>query len=187
MNQELRTRVLNNIMSKGYVRKSEPFVLSSGALSYDYIDLRRAFSNGKNLKDAASLLVELISEHLGELKTVAIGGMTMGADPLAHAVAVLTGWSWFSVRKDQKTHGTRNIVEGAEIQNGHNVIVIEDTTTTGTSLLKAINTVSDKHANILLALTVLNRGNKANILMQANNINFMSIFTYKDLNIDPIE
>jgi orotate phosphoribosyltransferase len=186
MNEKLRNSVLTTIRSKGYERRKEPFVLSSGKLSYDYVDLRKAFCSGNALKQAGLLLIDYIVDILHPQNSLTIGGMTMGADPLAHAVSVISGWNWFSVRKQEKSHGTQNLIEGTPITKGTKVVVIEDTTTTGSSLFKAISAVKACGGEILLAISMLNRSTKAQELLSKNDIKFLSIFTYEDLSIDPI-
>src|SRR6185437_1305103 len=101
--------------------------------SHDYVDLRRAVSDGADLRCAAEAVIEFLAEHA--IVFDAIGGMTMGADPVAHAVALLGGSRWSSVRKTEKSHGTGQRIEGAIIGPGVRVVVFEDTTSTGKSLL----------------------------------------------------
>src|SRR2546428_12784539 len=93
---DLRARLLELVMTRGYVRRDEPFQLSSGEWSRDYIDAKRAMSSGADLRLVAEAVLALAEQRKATFD--AIGGLTMGADAPAHAVSVLNGCAWFSVR-----------------------------------------------------------------------------------------
>ena len=86
--------LLGLVRSRAYTRATEPFLLASGALSYDYVDMRRAVARGEDLGIAARAVID----HLAALGVdyAAIGGMTMGADPVSHAVALLSAKAWLA-------------------------------------------------------------------------------------------
>jgi orotate phosphoribosyltransferase len=167
----------------GHRRSAEPFRLSSGQLSHDYVDLRAALAAGADLRLAA----EAVAAHLEGLGVGydAIGGMTMGADPIAHAVAVVTGACWFSVRKAEKAHGSRRRVEGAEVA-GRRVVVVEDTASTGRSALEAVEAVEAAGGRVVHALALLDRGEVAGPAIRARGIAYSSLLTYADLGIEPV-
>ena len=144
--------------SRGYTRRAEPFQLSSGGTSHDYVDLRRAVALGDDLRLGA----EAVIAHVATLGVDfdVVGGMTMGADPVAHAVALLSGRAWFSVRKTEKQHGTRRRIEGGEVGPGVRVLLFEDTISTGRSILEALQVVRDAGAEVVLACTLLDRGRR---------------------------
>ncbi|HTW99261.1 MAG TPA: orotate phosphoribosyltransferase, partial [Acidimicrobiales bacterium] len=179
-----RERLCRVILERGYHRSEKPFMLSSGGTSRDYVDLRRALSRGPDLGLAAALVVELALERVGHLD--AAGGLTMGADPLAHAVALLAGCDWFSVRKQAKSHGGGRRIEGADLGPGRDVLLLEDTVSTGTSILAALDAVRETGARVVLACAVLDRADVAEDAFATRGVPFVSLLTYRDLGIEPL-
>lgn len=177
-------RLRTVVLERGYVRRTEPFQLSSGGLSFDYVDLRRALSRGEDL----ALAADALSSRLDELRVSfeALGGMTMGADPLAHAVAVRSGTSWFSVRKEEKRHGAGRRIEGAEVGQGTRVVLLEDTVSTGRSALDALAVLRQVGADVVLCCTVLDRGETARRAFCDAGVEYTSLLTYRDLGIEPV-
>jgi len=175
--------LLELVRERGYTRSAVPFVLSSGATSYDYVDLRRAVGRGRDLRLAASAVITHL-DRLG-VEFDAIGGMTMGADPVAHAVALLADKQWFSVRKGEKSHGSRRRVEGAVI-DGAQVVLFEDTVSTGRSFLEAHDVVVATGAVVVHACTLLDRGDEARGAFAALGVEYSCLFDYRDLQIEPI-
>lgn len=171
------------VKSRGYSRSVVPFVLSSGGTSYDYVDLRRAVGRGDDLRLAA----EAVIDHLERLSVEydAIGGMTMGADPIAHAVALLADKAWFSVRKAEKSHGSHRRVEGYAI-DGANVVLFEDTVSTARSFLESYEVVVAAGAIVAHACALLDRGDAATAAFRARRVPFSSVLDYHDLGIDPV-
>jgi orotate phosphoribosyltransferase len=181
---EFRAVLLEVVRLRGYTRASEPFTLSSGGTSFDYVDMRRAVANGADLALAAEAVIATLAEAGIEFTT--IGGMTMGADPVAHAVAMLGDKSWYSVRKAEKDHGARNRVEGARLSKDANAVVFEDTVSTGRSVLDALDVVLENGATVVAAVTLLDRGDKAKAAFAARSVRYISLLTYADLGIDPL-
>jgi orotate phosphoribosyltransferase len=173
------------VLARGYRRAESPFRLSSGGESYDYVDLRRALSRGEDLRLAAETVLAFCAEQA--LPFDAIGGMTMGADPIAHATALVGGSAWFSIRKTEKQHGTGQRIEGATIGSGTRVLVVEDTTSTGRSLLDAVDVAQASGAEIVAALTLLDRGAATAAAFAPIGVPFFSVLTYADLGIAPLE
>jgi|GEM_PF-218397 len=180
----LREQLLALVLERGYTRRAEPFQLSSGGTSRDYVDLRRAVALGDDLRLGA----EAVIAHVATLGVDfdVVGGMTMGADPVAHAVALLSGRAWFSVRKTEKQHGTRRRIEGGEVGPGVRVLLFEDTISTGRSILEALQVVRDAGAEVVLACTLLDRGDAVAASFAATGIRYSPILTYRDLGIAPI-
>jgi orotate phosphoribosyltransferase len=172
------------VREHGWTRREEPFRLSSGAMSHDYVDLRRAVATGAALAVAARAVIDLLAAR--RVAYDAIGGMTMGADPVAHAVALLSGSSWFSVRKEAKEHGQGRRVEGAPIGNGWYVVLFEDTVTTGGSMLKAFDVVRATGAEVVLACTLLDRGDVTAARFADLAVPYQPLLTYRDLGIEPV-
>ena len=125
--------------------------LSSGREADYYVDLRRATLHHR----AAPLIGQLMRELTADWDYVAVGGLTMGADPVACAVMHAPGRpiDAFVVRKSVKTHGLQRLIEGAEV-SGRPVLVVEDTSTTGGSALTAVRAVRDAGALVLGVATV---------------------------------
>ncbi len=184
LSEPRRSELLEVIRSRGYTRSEEPFRLSSGGMSHDYVDMRRAVARGEDLALAAHAVLEVIDG--AGLTFSAIGGMTMGADPVAHAVALLAPTGWFSVRKAEKAHGAKRRIEGAEIGAGTPVILFEDTVSTGRSALDAADVLDLAGVNIVAACTLLDRGDQATREFAAREIIYLPLFSYLDLAIDPI-
>jgi orotate phosphoribosyltransferase len=179
-----RGALLAVVRERGYQRREEPFRLSSGGLSHDYVDLRRAVARGEDLALAATAVLE----HLAAAGIAfdAIGGMTMGADPVSHAAAVLGGVDWFSVRKEAKGHGSGRRVEGAELGPGRRVVLFEDTVSTGASFLQALGAVQETGAEVVVACTLLDRGDDARRRFAALGVPYTALLDYHDLAIEPI-
>lgn len=149
---------LERLLLERSVQRGE-FTLASGLRSSYYIDCRPTTMSAEGLALIGTLGLEAI-RRAGWLPD-AIGGLTMGADPVAYAVAAA---SWtapppidaFSVRKESKEHGTRRQVEG-NFRAGSSVVVVEDVITTGGSALQAITALREAGANIVGVLAVVDR------------------------------
>ncbi|MGH9339540.1 MAG: hypothetical protein ACRD1R_08110, partial [Acidobacteriota bacterium] len=152
----LREQVIDLIARKGYSRREEPFQLSSGELSHDYIDCRYAVEHGADLRLVAEAVIEL-TESLG-IPFDAVGGLTLGADSTAHAVALIAGKRWFSVRKEAKRHGKQKMIEGAVLTSEDRILLVEDVATTGDSTMKAVFALEEIGASIVLTVPIVDRG-----------------------------
>ena len=172
------------MLEKGYERRDVAFALSSGGTSHDYVDLRRAVAHGPDLRLAASVLLEGLAG--AGIEFDAIGGMTMGADPVAHAAAVLSGRDWFSVRKAEKHHGSRRRIEGAALGPGVRAVVFEDTVSTGRSLLEALGAVEASGATVVAVCALLDRGDATAPVLAARHLAYLALLTYGDLGIGPL-
>jgi orotate phosphoribosyltransferase len=179
-----REELLRIVRERGHVRHEEPFRLSSGGLSHDYVDLRAATARGPDLATAARVVLGRM-EELG-IGFDAIGGMTMGADPVAHAAALLSGKEWFSVRKAAKDHGSQRRIEGAPIGEGWRVLLFEDTVSTGGSIIAAAEVVLATGAEIVVACTLLDRGAGAGERLAALGIDYQPLLDHEDLGIEAL-
>lgn len=114
--------------------------LSSGRESDYYVDLRRATLHHR----AARLIGSLMRELTSDWDYAAVGGLTLGADPVATAIMHAPGRpiDAFVVRKSAKTHGMQRLIEGSDVA-GQRVLVVEDTSTTGASPLTAVRAVRE--------------------------------------------
>jgi len=135
------------------------FVLSSGARSRFYIDCRTTTTHAEGQAVVGRLGLAAVRD--AGLRPDAIGGLTMGADPVAYAIAHA---SWiagdpvnaFTVRKEPKAHGTGKRVEGC-FAAGMRVVVVEDVITTGGSALKAIEAVEAEGGEVIAVLSLVDR------------------------------
>lgn len=137
--ESARRQLLELLKEKSFCyRPEEPFKLVSGRVSPYYIDCRPTTHSGQGL----ALIGEIFYEMIRDLKVDAIGGLTMGADPIAHAAA-LTSFlkgkpiNAFSVRQRPKEHGTGGLLVG-DVKPGDRAVVVEDVVTTGGSTLRAV-------------------------------------------------
>lgn len=157
---ENREMLIQYIKEHSFLRSDEPvFRLSSGKMSNVYFDLRLTTLS----PEGQHLIGNLICEKLGELglRPRAVGGLTMGADPVASAVAYASYLRHepieaFIVRKEPKSHGRGLQIEG-NIKPGDDVVVIDDVLTTGGSTIKAVSIARETGLNVLAALVVLDR------------------------------
>ena len=132
--------------------------LSSGKEADYYVDLRRATLHHR----AAPLIGRLIRELTDDWEYASVGGLTLGADPVATAVMHAPGRpiDAFVVRKSVKTHGMQRLIEGPDI-TGRRVLVVEDTSTTGASALTAVRAVQDAGGQVVGVATVVDRATGA--------------------------
>lgn len=132
--------------------KTGEFTLSSGKKSNFYIDCRKVTLHPKGAK----LIGKIILEKIKGIKVDAIGGLTLGADPITSAVVTLSDIPGFIVRKKEKEHGTKQKIEGL-IEPGWNVVIVEDVATTGASALQAIEAVEAVGAKVVKVISVIDR------------------------------
>lgn len=151
-----RAELLRQIKDKAVVHGK--VTLSSGIESDYYVDLRRVTLDGQ----AAPLVGQVMLEVTEELEYDAVGGLTLGADPVAGAMlhaAAARGrrLDAFVVRKAAKTHGLQRRIEGPDIA-GRRVLVVEDTSTTGGSPLTAVEAAREAGAEVVAVAVIVERG-----------------------------
>ena len=128
--------------------------LSSGATAQYYVDAKRAILLPAGFK----ALGELVADEARERGATAVGGMTMGADPVAcAALAAGAEVKAFFVRKERKEHGLQRWVEGPLLEAGERCLVVEDVVTTGGSTVKAIERIKEEGFEIAGVVSVLDR------------------------------
>lgn len=172
------------IKEKCFLRSETPiFRLTSGKMSDFYFDLRRATLSPQGQFLIGNIVFEMITE-LG-LALDAVGGLTMGADPIATATACCSyikgrPLEAFVIRKEPKAYGTMRQVEG-NVEPGSRVVVLDDVLTTGKSTIKAIDTAREFGLEVLGALVLLDRceheGKKS---VEAKGVKLWSVFTASD-------
>jgi len=160
------------------------FTLTSGKKATYYIDLRRVSLDHRVAPLIGKVMVDLIGDIDG---VVAVGGLTMGADPIAAAVmhqGVALGKSYdsFVVRKEPKDHGRGRQVEGPDLA-GKRVVVLEDTSTTGGSPLKAIEALLKVGAEIAAVAVVVDRDTGAKEIIEAAGYPYYYAIGLSDLGL----
>lgn len=129
-------------------------VLTSGKTAQYYVDAKRAIL----MRPGFMALGELVAGFADELGATAVGGMTMGADPVAcSALASGSDAKAFFVRKDRKEHGLQRWVEGPLLSPGEKCLIVEDVVTTGGSTVKAIERVKEEGFEVVGVCSVLDR------------------------------
>lgn len=154
--------------------------LSSGKQADYYVDLRRATLH----HEASQLIGELLRELTSDLGYVSVGGLTLGADPVATAIMHAPGRDIdaFVVRKEAKKHGMQRRIEGPDVA-GKKVLVVEDTTTTGNSPLTAVAALKEAGAQVVGVATVVDRDTGADAVIAAEGLEYRYLLGLKDLGL----
>jgi orotate phosphoribosyltransferase len=179
-----RDRLREIVLREGYLRLDEPIRLRSGEWSRDFVDGKRALADGSDLALACRIILDAVRER--GLEFDAAGGLTMGADHLAHGLAVVAGTRWFVVRKEPKGRGTNRLVEGAPLGAGVRVLLLDDVVTTGGSMRQAWTALDQTGATIVAAVTVVDRGDTATAFFAEVGVPYIPLLTYEDLGIEPV-
>ncbi|GAB2977263.1 orotate phosphoribosyltransferase [Frigoribacterium salinisoli] len=162
------------------------FTLTSGKKASYYVDLRRVSLDHR----VAPLIGQVMVDLIADVPDVsAVGGLTMGADPIASAVlhqGVALGRSYdaFVVRKEPKDHGRGRQVEGPDLQ-GKRVVVLEDTSTTGGSPLAAAKALEAVGAEIAAVAVVVDRATGAREAIEAAGYPYLAAVSLADLGLEP--
>jgi orotate phosphoribosyltransferase len=158
------------------------FKLASGRTSDYYIDCRTTTLDARGAQLTGQVLLEEI--HAREWAVQAIGGLTMGADPLAVAVAVVSGnINAFLVRKAEKQHGTGQQIEGFR-EKGARVVIVDDVCTTGSSTIQAIEAAREFGFDVVGVMCLVEReeaGGRPDVEKAAAPAPFVSLFTANDV------
>jgi orotate phosphoribosyltransferase len=162
------------------------FTLTSGKKATYYVDLRRVSLDHRVAPLIGRVMLELIAEFDG---VDAVGGLTMGADPIAAAIlhqgaAAGLAYDAFVVRKEPKDHGRGRQVEGPDLA-GRRVIVVEDTSTTGGSPLKAIEAVRKVGGEVIAVAVVVDRATGAKEIIEAAGVQYRAAISLDDLGLLP--
>ncbi len=163
--------------------KKGRFVLASGAVSDYYVNVKEICLRGEYLR----LVGQLMWQRIKDSGANAVGGMTLGADPIVAAVTIAAAEDGFDcpaliVRKETKEHGTARQIEGP-FEAGMKVAVVEDVTTTGQSAMKAAEAIVGAGATVVGVFSVLNRAAGADALFAAKGWPFQAIFSTADLDL----
>jgi orotate phosphoribosyltransferase len=173
----LRDHVFAHAVKRG------DFTLKSGAKSTWFLDTKQTACRPDGILLVADAMLELIPDE-----ATAIGGLTMGADPVAFGVAAIGATRGrplrsFSVRKEAKDHGVTGRLAGA-IEPGDKVVITEDTTTRGTSLMEAVEAVRQFGAAPVLVTVIVDRGGTCAALCKQAGVAYRPLLTAPDLGFD---
>lgn len=174
-----QARLLTLLRERAVLRGD--FTLSSGQKSSIYIDGRLVTLDG----EGALAVAEAVIEKIGERDVAAVGGLTLGADPIAAAVAAISAQKGrplraFLVRKDVKKHGTQKRVEGP-LRPGDPVVVVEDVVSTGASAIQAADAVSEMKCPVVAVIALVDRGLGAERAMREAGLPYEPLFTTAEL------
>lgn len=183
---KLREKLIGVVRERGLLVLDEPLQLASGDWSRYFVDGKRALARGEDLHSAALALLELVAEEHVEFN--AVGGLTMGADHLAHALPMINhDVEWFSVRKAPKDRGTRRRIEGAVLGPEHRVLLVDDVVTRGGSIVDAYKAIAETGATVVCAVTLVDRGAPGSSdFFAQRGIPYRALVTHQDLNIPAV-
>jgi len=170
----LRDHVLAHSLKRG------DFTLKSGAKSSWFLDTKQTACRPDGMLLMADVALSLIPDDAD-----AIGGLTIGADPVAYAVAAIAATRGralrsFTVRKEAKDHGVTGRLAGA-LQPGDRVVITEDTVTRGTSIMEAVEVVRAFGAHPVLITVIVDRGGTCGAMAEAAGVPFRPMLTAPDL------
>lgn len=167
---------LHSLMAERAFRYGD-FVLSSGRHSTYYVDGKQVTLDGRGLW----IVSQLVLRRCHELEVDAVGGLTLGADPIAAGAAALSGAeppcvTAFIVRKQEKAHGTGRTIEGPPLRPGTRVVLVDDALTTGGSVLQARDPVAETGATIVEAIVLIDREEGGRQNLEAAGIPVHALF-----------
>jgi len=179
---QLKVKLANLLKAKAL--KKGRFVLSSGKVSSYYLDGRIITLTPEGAYLVASIILELI-----KAKDIdAVGGPTLGADPIVGALACLSHiqkvpLKTFIVRKSAKEHGMKRRIEGPKLKKGDRVILVDDVATTGKALIEAKEALDDLGVNIYKAIVIVDRCEGARENLRKVGLKLDSIFKISELGV----
>jgi len=150
------------------------FVLTSGAISDYYIDIKKASTDPKTLK----IIAESMSTYAQSYDLLA--GMELGAVPLVVALSLETEIPYVIIRKEKRGHGTGKQIEGGDVKD-KNVLVIEDVTTSGGSVVKTIQILRENNAEVDKVLVVVDRESGAKEKLQNMEVRFVPLISVSEI------
>ncbi len=173
---------LKEILLKKSVVVGREFKLASGRTSDFYVDARMTTLDA----EGATLCGKIFLEMLRGFSVAAVGGYSIGADPIVAAIAVLSFLEGrplpaFIIRKEAKSHGTLKMIEGNFPGRQQRVALFDDVITSGGSILKGAQQVGQQGGTVAVIMAVLDRQEGGRELIEAAGYRFQSIFTKKEL------
>ncbi len=165
------------------------FTLASGRSSHYYVDGRKVTLSAEGAATIAAGVLEVLAANHPEVQ--AVGGLTMGADPIVGATLAIApskgrgDLKGFLVRKEAKGHGTGRLVEGM-LEVGQSVAILDDVATTGGSSLQAVAAVEAMGATVACVIVVLDRLEGAAEAFAGKGLPFYALTTIRDLGVEPL-
>jgi orotate phosphoribosyltransferase len=174
---------LHALLEKEALRRGN-FVLSSGKTSNYYLDGRVITLSPEGAYLTAAIILELLSG----IRVDAVGGPTLGADPIVGALAAVSfqqgrPYRTFIVRKAAKEHGMQRLVEGPALRSGEKVLLVDDVATTGKALIEAKKALDTLGVIVEKALVIVDRNEGAKANLAAEKIILESIFTIDEFGL----
>ena len=176
-----RKRLLEILCKNSFKYSESPiYKLASGKMSDCYINCKATTLDS----EAMNLIGHIFYDKIKTLHVAAIGGLTQGADPIAIATAIVSGMqddaiNAFVVQKKAKEYGLMKWIEG-NVQEGDNVVIVDDVVTTGQSTIEAIDRVRESNLNVIKAIALVDRQEGGKEEIEKLGIAFESIFTKDD-------
>ena len=176
-----RDVLIDQVNRKAVVRGK--VTLASGREADYYVDMRRVTLDA----EAAPALGRVMLDLTADLEYDAVGGLTLGADPIAVAMmhqAAASGRTLdaFVIRKSQKVHGLQKLIEGPEVE-GRRVLAVEDTSTTGGSVLEAVKALREAGAEVVAVAVVVDRDTGARQAVEAEGLEYRYAVGISDLDV----
>jgi orotate phosphoribosyltransferase len=178
-----RARLIE-VLKERSLRRGD-FVLRSGRRSTYFLDGKQTTLSA----EGAALVGELMYERVRDLDVAAVGGPTLGADPIATAISIESfrqgrPLDAFVVRKEEKDHGMRDRIAGP-LRPGSRVVIVEDTVTTGSAIQFALDAVRAAECEVARILVIVDREAGARENFRQQGYEFDALFSIRDLGIDP--
>lgn len=179
-NSLIKEKLKKIILKDAFFKKR--VVLASGKISNYYVDVRRVSLSSEGIWLISQLVWQIIKND----KVTAFGGPTLGADPIVGGVCMLAaqegkGLKGFLVRKEPKKHGRQNLIEGKELTSKDRVVIVDDTATSGGSLIKTIEALKNDDIKVVKAIVVVDREEGAQENLGKLNCPLVSLFTKTEL------
>jgi len=176
---EDKTKLFELIRTQAFFKGD--FTLSSGKKSNYYLDCRRVTLTGEGAYYTARIFLDLVRDEAFE----AIGGPTLGADPMigalgAVSVAQNAPVRMFIIRKEPKGHGRGQMIEGPELKDGDRVVVIDDVATTGKAFVHSLDVLEAMNVKVAACLCIVDRNEGGREAVEARGVPMHSIFTAED-------
>lgn len=187
-NDSLRSSLAQHVRDLAVIRGE--VTLASGRTSDHYVDMRRVTLHHAAAPLVGHVMLDLLEEAgLGPDEVDAVGGLTMGADPVATAILHAAASRGLTVdacvvRKEAKAHGLQRRVEGPDVA-GRRVVAVEDTSTTGGSLLTAIEALREAGAEVVGAAVVVDRDTGARERVEEAGVRYLAALGLEDLGLTP--
>ncbi|MDA7979859.1 MAG: orotate phosphoribosyltransferase [Pirellulales bacterium] len=171
---------------KAKALKFGEFKLVSGQISHYYLDGKQVTLDSEGSRLVGLGILELLGEDLPD----AVGGMSIGADPITAAVLTIAGVQkkplrGFMVRKEAKGHGLKKYIEGP-VQNGEDVVIVEDVVTTGGSSLLAIERCKEFGLNVHRVIAIIDRLQGGREAFEQAGYEFSSLLNIRELGVEPL-